>query len=121
MGRKTGRAPQAEGTAHMHQIHNMFHEAFAPSMFTKGVLQYRQGNYEEARTLIVKAGKWLPEFVEDSFYKAALLLVDSHLGKSFPRSEYEDALESLVDSPYVETVDYFIIVDALKEMLENSC
>lgn len=103
----------------MQQIRHMFREAFAPSLFTKGVLQYKQGNYEESRKLIVKSGTWLPDLVDDDFYNAALLLVDSHLGKSFPRSRYREALAALTDSPYIETVDYMIIVDGLTHMADE--
>jgi len=33
-------------------------ELYGPSVFTKGLLKYKQGNFVEAQNLILKAGRW---------------------------------------------------------------
>jgi len=94
-------------------------EASGPSIFTKALLRYRQGKFEESKRLILKAGKWMPDLKTDDFYKAALLSVESKLGIKADISQFKAALESLVDSPYRNTADYSIIVADLQEILRD--
>ena len=68
---------------------------------------------------MLKAVKNMPDLKKDNFYKAALLLVESELGKDFGTAVYKEALNSLKDSPYKETNDFRIIFDALKRKLNH--
>ncbi|MBN2415463.1 hypothetical protein JXO52_06460 [bacterium] len=102
----------------MQKIRQLFQEMSAPSLFTRGCLQYKQGDIEESKRLIVKAGAWLPDLADDEFYQAALMLVETRLGKKLSSSRYREVYDSLIDSPYVDTVDYMIIVDGLSRMTE---
>lgn len=106
----------------MLKINNMFNkikETTAPALFAKGMLKYKQGDFEEAKSLMLKAVKNMPDLKKDNFYKAAFLLVESELGEDFDTAVYEEALDSLKDSPYKETNDFKIIVDALKRQLNH--
>jgi hypothetical protein len=95
-------------------------EIFGPSIFTKGLLNYKRGKFKEAQKLILKAGRWLPGLSKDNFYRTALLLVESNLNVAFSKSQYKEALESLADSPYMNTGDFGIIVEDLKRKINES-
>lgn len=93
-------------------------EISAPSIFTKGLLRYKQGNFEDSKKLILKTGKWMPDLKNDNFYKAALLVVESKLGQKFQSNIFKDALESIKNSPYKGTNDYSVIFEHLKENMQ---
>lgn len=95
-------------------------EVSAPAVFTKGVMRYKQRHYEGAKKLISKAGKWMPSLEDDDYYKSVLLLVESKLGSKISKQRFKDALESLNDSPYKDTVDYEIVVSDLKRTINES-
>ena len=97
----------------------IFKEISAPSVFTRGLLRYKQERFEESKKLILKAGKWMPSLKSDNLYNAALLLVESKLGAKPHNSKFKDALESLIDSPYKNTSDYSIIVADLKQFIRE--
>lgn len=95
-----------------------FKKFSGPSVFTRGLLKYKQGRFEDSKKLILKAGKWMPDLKRDDFYNAALLLVESKLGTKLHSSRFKEALELLMDSPYKNTVDYSIIVADLKQKIK---
>lgn len=94
-------------------------EVLGPSIFTKGLLKYKQSNFEDSKRLILKAEKWMPDLKRDDFYNAVLLLVESKLGAKPHNSEFKGALESLIDSHYKSTGDYSIIVADLKQIIKE--
>ena len=65
------------------------------------------------------ASKNVPDLKNDNFYKAALLLVESELGKDFDTAVCEETLGTLEDSLYKETNDLLTVVNALKGKLTN--
>jgi hypothetical protein len=83
-------------------------------------VKYKQEKFEDSKKLILQAGKWMLSLKSDNFYNAALLLVESKLGARPPISKFEDALESLIDSPYKNTGDYSIIVADLKQIIKEA-
>ena len=91
----------------------------APSLFTTGMLKYKQGEFEEARNLFLMAAKNMPDLKNDNFFKVAFLLVESELEKIYDTVLFEEALDSLEDSPYKETNDFLIVINALKRKLNN--
>ena len=93
-----------------------FKKISGPSIFTKGLLRYKQGNFEDSQKLILKAGKWMPDLKNDDFYKVTLILVKSKLGEKFESNVYKDALESIKSSPYKGTSDYLIIIEDLQNI-----
>ncbi len=95
-------------------------EVSAPAVFTKGVMRYKQGHYQDAKQLILKAGKWMPSLEDDDYYKSVLLLVESKLGSKIRKQIFKEALESLKDSPHKDTVDYEIVVSDLKRTINES-
>ena len=97
-----------------------FKEASGPSIFTKGLLKYQQGRFEDSKELILKAGEWTPDLKHDAFYKATLLLVESKLGVKYQNDSFRDALESLRESSFKDTSSYsFIVADLKKRIMEH--
>ncbi len=92
-------------------------EVSAPSIFTKGLLRYRQGRLADSRRLIRKSGEWMRELREDDFYKAALICVESELGMEFEPEVLQRALDSIVDSPYKHTADHKVVCEGLKQKI----
>lgn len=92
-------------------------EIYSPSIFTNGLLKYKQGKHKEAMRLLLKAGNWMPSLKNDSFYKAVLLLIESELGTKVISNQFREALESLANSPYKDTSDYAVVVSNLKKQL----
>lgn len=97
-----------------------FKEISAPAVFTKGVLRYKQRYYDDAKKLILKAGEWMPDLKNDHYYKAVLLLVESHLGSQFDMQRYKEALESLKESPYKDSDDYSVVVSDLMQTMNKT-
>jgi len=96
-----------------------FKETSGPSVFTKGLLKYKQGRFEDSKKLILKARKWMPNLKRDDLYNAALLLVELKLGAKPNSSKIRDALESLMGSPYKNTGDYSVIVADLEQIINE--
>jgi Tfp pilus assembly protein PilF len=98
---------------------NQIKAVTGPAIFTKGVLRYKQGRFEEARRLIVKAGRRMEALKADPLYTAALLLIEAELGWAADRASYQAALAALADSPHSGTGDYGVIVAALGRILSG--
>ena len=103
----------------MMKILNQIKETTAPSLFTKALLKYKQGNFEEARNLMIEAVKKMPDMKNDNFYKATFLLIKSESGENFETSDYKEALNSIKDSPYKETDDFRKVETVLKYKLNH--
>lgn len=94
-------------------------EISAPSIFAKGVLKYKQRNYEDSRKLVLKAGAWMPGLKNDDLYKAVLLLVEFKLGSKLDIHNTRRALEALLHSPYKSSNDFSIIVADLEQIING--
>lgn len=92
-------------------------EASAPSLFTKGLLRYKQGRFKESKRLILKAAKHSPDLKCDDFFRAVLLLVETSMGASADEGMFREALGSVMDSPYRNTKDHHIVVADLKNRI----
>ena len=98
---------------------NSIKEICAPSIFTKGVLKYKQQNYEDSKSLVLKAGAWMPSLKNDVFYKAVLLLLKFKLASNFDIDSSKVTLEALEESPYKGTNDFSIIVADLEQTINQ--
>ena len=94
-----------------------FKEAAGPAIFTKGLLKYQQGRFEDSKKLILKAGECTPDLKSDAIFKATLLLVESKLGTKYQRDSFREALESLRGSALKDTSSYSYIVEELKKRI----
>jgi hypothetical protein len=94
-------------------------EISAPSIFTKGVLKYKQQKYEDSRELVLKTGAWMPGLKNDDFYNALLLLIEFKLGSKIDIHSSKETLEALAESPYKGTNDFSIIVADLEQLINE--
>ncbi len=94
-------------------------EASGPAVFARGMLRYKQGRFEDAKALILKAGRCTVELKSDPLYDAALLLVESNLGADTESHRFRSALKSLKDSPYQDTIDCSVILADLRKKIDG--
>lgn len=92
----------------------------APSIFAKGLNQYKQGNLGNAKQLISTAAKWMPDLENDDLFKAVSLLIDIKMGSGVDIAGCRDALASLNASPRKDSGDFSTIrVDLEKVITEG--
>lgn len=92
----------------------------APSIFAKGINQYKQGNFSNAKQLISTAGKWMPDLENDDLFKAVSLLIEVKMGSGVDISRCQDALASLNASPRKDSGDFSIIRLDLEKVITES-
>ena len=92
----------------------------APSVFAKGLAQYRLGNYEISKSLLLKAGSWMPSLAGDAFYNALLLLIDVKQGAAADEQRIQDVLASLAESPHKDSDDYQLVTSELEKSVDKS-
>ena len=97
----------------------LFKEITGPALFTEGLLKLKENKLHEAKRLVLKAAENFPDLKNDPFHDATLILIESKLTGKWEEKQLKAILESLENSPYENTNDYRVVVDGLKEKIEN--
>lgn len=91
----------------------------APTLFSKGLDQYRQGQYGIARQLFNKAEQWMPTLASDSLYQAVTLLCDHHLNSDTNTHQAQILLNELIASSQQDTPQYAGVISDLKNIIDT--
>lgn len=100
-------------------IFRFFKQMAAPSIFSKGITQYHNGQYGIARQLFSKTEEWMPSISTDSLYRAATLLCDLHLNGADNIQQARHLLNELTASPHKDTPQYAGIIAELKKLIDT--
>lgn len=98
---------------------NWLFEMLAPSVFTKGIYKYHQGEYPVASRLFKRAAKWMPELDNDGLFYAYSFLVEYHLGGEVTFENARIAVEKLSESPFKSNNSYYKAEAELKSLLNT--
>jgi hypothetical protein len=91
----------------------------APTLFSKGLVQYQKGNYGIAKPLLVKAAEWMPGLDTNPLHQAVLLLCDHHLTQGGSATQFQSLLDALKASPHKETDDYRLVALHIKQVIDS--
>ncbi|MGD9369745.1 MAG: hypothetical protein PVH87_28800 [Desulfobacteraceae bacterium] len=89
----------------------------APSIFAKGLNQYKQGNFSNAKQLISTAGTWMPDLENDDLFNAVSLLIEVKTGSDVDIFRCQEALASLNAAPCKDSGDFPIIRGDLEKVI----
>lgn len=89
----------------------------APTIFSKGIAQYKQERYEIAKPLLLKAGDWMPTLQTNPLFQAMLLLCDDHHDQDNPTEKFKLTLASLKASPHKDTDDYILLISDMEKRI----